>query len=209
MPSLPAEECSILEPLLQLHRYEIGEQIVTRGEAATQLYIVLEGELQVSREEVLGQTILLTRMCAGEIFGEVEFLAKIGRTVDVTAKTPATVAALSGAAFEEVRARIPYFVGRIEQLLAERVARLTQQIADVALLDVPERLMRLLRNSAHTLPDGTLVIDELPAQKELAQMLGATREVINRALRLLRESGEIATHGKRLVICRGTSSPAK
>jgi CRP/FNR family cyclic AMP-dependent transcriptional regulator len=95
----------------------------------------------------------------------------------------------------------PEFAVHLTRKLAHRVRALTSGMRDLALMDVYGRVARLLLDLAEEL-DGRLVIEEKLTQKDIAQRVGASREMISRIFSDLSAGGYVRKENRRLVIVR-------
>lgn len=200
VPGLPSPECSALAKHVRVRLYEPGERVCRYEDKGRDLYFLLEGELTVSRASSKGAAVLLTTMLRGEIFGEVALWTDGPRTVDVTARTGSVVGVISWEALQQLRKQLPTLFRMMEISLALRVERLTAQLADLALLKVPQRLVRALKRRAHPASEGEWVVEKVPSQRELAEEVGASREMVNRAMKVLRARKVLRWEGEHTLV---------
>jgi CRP-like cAMP-binding protein len=138
-----------------------------------------------------------------DIFGEMSIFDGRARSATVTAIVPTTLLVLSREDLENHLAAHPQTALQLLTEMAHRLRRADQAIAELALYDVSERLMRrlvgLAREDQLESPEG-LVIRRRPTQQDLANMVGSCRETINRAYNTLVKKGLVFTRGRSLVV---------
>jgi CRP/FNR family transcriptional regulator, cyclic AMP receptor protein len=162
-----------------------GEHLFLEGQGGDRLYVVLEGKIKLTRAAADGRENLLSVIGPGEMFGELSLFDPRPRTSTASAVTDATVAAL---AHEELRAWLlerPDVSMHMLQALARRLRRANDVVADLVFTDVPGRVAKNLLDLAERFGeqdrDGLHVHHDL-TQEELAQLVGASRETVNKAL---------------------------
>jgi len=162
-----------------------GEHLFLEGEDGDRLYVVLDGKIKLTRAAPDGRENLLSVLGPGEMFGELSLFDPRPRTSSASAVTDAVVAAL---AHDELR---PWLRDRPEVsmhmlgALARRLRRANDVTADLVFTDVPGRVAKNLLDLAERFgeqeSDGLHVHHDL-TQEELAQLVGASRETVNKAL---------------------------
>jgi len=162
-----------------------GEHLFLEGEDGDRLYVVLDGKIKLTRAAPDGRENLLSVLGPGEMFGELSLFDPRPRTSTASAVTDAALAAL---AHDELR---PWLRDRPEvsmhmlRALARRLRRANDVTADLVFTDVPGRVAKNLLDLADRFgeqeSDGLHVHHDL-TQEELAQLVGASRETVNKAL---------------------------
>ena len=162
-----------------------GEHLFLEGEDGDRLYVVLDGKIKLTRAAPDGRENLLSVLGPGEMFGELSLFDPRPRTASASAVTDAVVAAL---AHDELR---PWLRDRPEvsmhmlRALARRLRQANDVTADLVFTDVPGRVAKNLLDLADRFgeqeSDGLHVHHDL-TQEELAQLVGASRETVNKAL---------------------------
>jgi CRP-like cAMP-binding protein len=182
---------SDLEPaaLDQLCRYakhstlKRGATIVSRGDPGNSLIAVVSGTAKVSVSSADGRSAILNLIGPGEIFGEVAVLDGLARTADVTANTNCEIFIIDRRDFLPFVRSQPALAMKLIELLCTRLRRTSDQVEEVILQNLPGRLASaLLRlTEKHKLAPGgrTIAI----TQQEISEMVGMTRESINKQLR--------------------------
>jgi CRP/FNR family transcriptional regulator, cyclic AMP receptor protein len=162
-----------------------GEHLFLEGQDGDRLYVVLDGKLKLTRAAADGRENLLSVLGPGEMFGELSLFDPRPRTSSASAVTDATLAALTHEALKPWLRERPEVSLHMLQALARRLRRANDLNADLVFTDVPGRVAKNLLDLADRFgeqePDGLHVHHDL-TQEELAQLVGASRETVNKAL---------------------------
>ena len=172
--------------------------VINEGDHSDSLYLIISGKVKVYLGDESGKELILDIKGPGQYFGEMVLDDK-ARSATVMTLEPAQFAALSRAEFTAVLLKHPKIALQVIRNLI-RVARgLNENVRSLALLDVYGRVARVLMDLAVE-QDGKLVIPEKLTQKDIANRVGASREMINRILRDLTQGGYISAEGGRITI---------
>jgi CRP/FNR family cyclic AMP-dependent transcriptional regulator len=162
-----------------------GEHLFLEGQDGDRLYVVLDGKIKLTRAAVDGRENLLSVLGPGEMFGELSLFDPRPRTSSASAVTDATLAALGHDALRPWLLERPEVSMHMLQALAGRWGRPHDVTADLVFTDVPGRVAKNLLDLADRFGeqerDGLHVHHDL-TQEELAQLVGASRETVNKAL---------------------------
>src|SRR6195256_2513661 len=160
-----------------------GATIVSRGEPGNSLIAVISGTVKISISSAEGRSAILNLIGPGEIFGEVALLDGLARTADATANTNCEIYVIDRRDFLPFLRSQPGLAMKFIELLCTRLRWTSGQVEEVILQNLPGRLASaLLRlTEKHKLaPSGrTIAI----TQQEISEMVGMTRENINKQLR--------------------------
>jgi CRP-like cAMP-binding protein len=180
------------------------ETVVRQGDDSGDLYAVVRGRLKVSTANAEGEEMVLSILGAGDVFGEIALLDSQPRSATVSALEPCELLVIEGPAFRALLMRVPALSLSLMRVMAKRLRDLTGHAEDVSLLGVSARLARTLlalaRRFGERRAGGALEVVLKLSQQELGDMVGATREMVNRCLRRWSDAGTIETAGGRLVI---------
>jgi CRP/FNR family transcriptional regulator, cyclic AMP receptor protein len=181
---------SELEPeaLEQLCRYakhtslKRGATICSKGDPGNSLFAVISGTVKISISSAEGRTAILNLIGPGESFGEIAVLAGEGRTADATANTNCEILVIDRRDFLPFVRSQPALAMKFIELLCARLRRTSEQVEQIILKDLPGRLASaLLGLTAQRKLDResrTIAI----TQQEISEMVGMTRESINKQL---------------------------
>lgn len=201
--ALDAEAATALRASMVESRVPRGDAIFTEGEPGDRMYVILNGKVKLGQTSTDGRESLLAVLGPGEVFGELSLFDPGPRTATATAVTDVVVIGLG---HDNLR---PWLAGRPEvaesllQALAQRLRRTNETLADLVFSDVPGRVAKLLLELADKFgqpgPDGILVHHDL-TQEELAQLVGASRETVNKALADFTQRGWIVVDQREVVL---------
>jgi CRP/FNR family transcriptional regulator, cyclic AMP receptor protein len=205
-PLTPDERRQLLA-LARRRRFGKGEIVVHRDDPAETLHLVRSGCLAVRVLTPVGDVATLTLVGPGEAVGEIGLIRRERmRTATIQAVTPAETHALDRVAFERLRRDHPGVDTVLVQMLADRVANLTDQLMDALYTPAPKRVAGLIERLAETYrtPSGAATIPL--TQEELASLAGTSRLTVSRVLGEMRRSGRVEVSRGRLVV--RAASPA-
>ena len=173
------------------------------GDPGGLLYLISRGKVKISHTTAEGQEVVLAILGPGDFFGELALLDDSPRSATAIALEPTETWTLHREEFIHYLSDNPDFALHVLKVLARNIRRLNTQLADIFFLDLPGRLARVLLNLAEQygrkMTDGTL-IDLSLTQTDLAEMTGATRVSINKALGRFRRAGWIRVNGRRVTV---------
>ena len=200
---LAPEELAGLAALLSRRRYAKGEVIFHQGDAGTALYIVEEGGVKIVLGSEEGKEVILALLGRGDFFGELALLDGEPRSADAVARDATQLLALRRDDFLRFVLDKPRVAASLLAVLSRRLRRTDQLVHDAAFLDVRGRLARVLLELAEAQgqpePEGVVLAARL-TQGELAEMVGATRESINKWLGFYTRRGVLRFERGRLTL---------
>ncbi len=183
--ALDHESAAHLRAAMTRRTVRRGHVIFTEGQKGDRLFVVLAGKVKISRSSADGRENILALLGPSELFGELSLFDPGPRTATATALTEATMASLDHEELREwLRAR-PEVAEQLLGALARRLRRTNEAMADLVFSDVPGRvakqLLDLAQRFGQATAEGVRVQHDL-TQEELAQLVGASRETVNKAL---------------------------
>jgi CRP-like cAMP-binding protein len=146
---------------------------------------------------------LLAILEAGELFGEMALLDGKERSADATANTSSVLAILDRHEVLSFLERNPAAWPRIVEILCDRIRHTDIQLAEVALLRLPARLAKAILRIASNDPNPTGDYKHFHVQltqQDLANMVGATRETVNKCLAAWQRQGLIHIDGGQITV---------
>jgi CRP/FNR family transcriptional regulator, cyclic AMP receptor protein len=161
-----------------------GSAIFSKGDPGNSLVAVIRGTVKISISSAEGRSAILNLIGAGEIFGEVALLDGLARTADATANTDCEIFVIDRREFLPFVRSQPALAMKFIELLCARLRWTSDQVEQVILQDLPGRLASALirLTEKHKLAPGgrrTIAV----TQQEISEMVGMTRESINKQLR--------------------------
>lgn len=177
--------------------------VFQEGEPGDSLYVVLAGKVKLARRAGDGRENLVAVMGPSDEFGELSLFDPGPRTVTATALTDTRLARLPKDALQQwVRTR-PQIAMRLLWVLARRLRRTNAMLADLIFVDVAGRVAKQVLEMAQRFgtvePCGVRVQHNL-TQEELAQLVGASRETVNKSLAEFASRGWLRLEGKNVLI---------
>ena len=162
-----------------------GATVFAEGEPGDTLYIVLSGKVKIGRKAADGRENMLSVMGPSDMFGELSLFDPGPRTASATVVSDARLASLAHSSLRPWLTDRPEIAEQLLRVLARRLRRTNDALADLIFTDVPGRVAKALLGLADRFgteePEGVRVHHDL-TQEELAQLVGASRETVNKAL---------------------------
>ena len=193
---LPPAELLALAGLMRPRPYARDEVIYLRGDPGTAFYVVASGRVKIALTSPDGKEIILRRLSEGEFHGELALLDGEPRSADAVATEPSVQLVLQRDAFRQFLAEHPHAATQLLATVSRYLRRNAELIQNATFLDVPARLARILLElatspgSTDLPPPGAVIADRIK-QAELASLVGATRESINKSLAAFEKQGLI------------------
>ena len=193
-------ELQAIEQTMVPKRYRQNTVIIDQGDEANKVYFLCEGRVQVFVADEDGREVVLGQLEPGAIIGELALLAEAPRTASVVTLEDSAFLVLTRKSFLQALEQYPGTAINLARSLARHVQGLTEAVGDFALLDVYGRVAKLLRSSARD-QQGCLITPKWTHQ-QIADRVGASREMVSKILKELRAGGYIGVEGKRYILQR-------
>jgi CRP-like cAMP-binding protein len=162
-----------------------GHTLFKEGDAGDRLFVVVEGKLKLGTSSGDGRENLLSILGPGDMFGELSLFDPGPRTATATAVTDSRVLALANDQVIGWVTAHPQVSLQLLKRLARRLRRTNEVLADLVFADVPGRVAKAIMDLGErfgTKKDDGLHVNHELTQEELAQLVGASRETVNKAL---------------------------
>lgn len=180
-----------------------GSILFKEGDDGEHLYIIIDGKLKLGTSSGDGRENLLSILGPGEMFGELSLFDPGPRTSTATAVTDAKLLSLSHEKVIPWLKQNPEVSLQLLTRLSQRLRRTNEAVGDLVFSDVPGRVAKALidlgERFGKTTPEGLLVNHDL-TQEELAQLVGASRETVNKALADFAGRGWLKLDGRSVLI---------
>jgi CRP-like cAMP-binding protein len=200
---LPEEERERLGRLLRPRRYRRREVLFLEGDEGAALGLIAAGQIRIQLTGTDGREIIINVYGPGEILGELALLDGEPRSADAIAQDGSRVFWLRREDFAAFLDSHPHAALTMLTGLSHRLRHTTRTMQDATFRSVPARLAGLLLDLAardgRAIPQG-IGIESRRTQVELAAMVGASRETVNRALRGFKQDGLIGRDSNRITI---------
>jgi CRP/FNR family cyclic AMP-dependent transcriptional regulator len=163
-----------------------GEVLFDEGDPGDRLYVINEGKIKLGASSSDGRETLLAILGPGEMFGELSFFDPGPRNATAVALTDVSLLGVGHADLEPWLTGRPEVAASLLAALARRLRRTNEAMADLVFSDVPGRVAKALLDLAGKFgepnDDGSVHVVHDLTQEELAQLVGASRETVNKAL---------------------------
>ncbi|MGI6786419.1 MAG: Crp/Fnr family transcriptional regulator [Gleimia sp.] len=180
-----------------------GEILFEEGEQGNRLYIITEGKVKLGHTSLDGRENLLAVLGPGEIIGELTLFDPGPRSTTATAVSPVTLLHLDHSDLSVILDTNPTMGKHMLRALARRLRRTNESLADLVFSDVPGRVAKALLDLADRFgtptEEGVHVPHDL-TQEELAQLVGASRETVNKSLADFVSRGWIQLEGRAVTL---------
>lgn len=176
-----------------------GSIIFSKDDAGTCLFTVCSGTVQVIVPSVDGKSAVFNFIADGDVFGEIALLDGRPRTADAMAFTDCKLMTMERRDFIPILRSHPEVAITLLEILCQRLRRTTEQVQDLMFLDLRGRLVKaLLLLSQKAEPNGRILI----SQNDLSQIVGMSREMINKQLQVWASNRWILLERKRITVLR-------
>jgi len=180
-----------------------GSILFKEGDDGEHLYVIIDGKLKLGTSSGDGRENLLSILGPGEMFGELSLFDPGPRTSTATAVTDAKLLSLSHEKVIPWLKQNPEVSLQLLTRLSQRLRRTNEAVGDLVFSDVPGRVAKALIDLGDrfgkTTPEGLLVNHDL-TQEELAQLVGTSRETVNKALADFAGRGWLKLDGRSVLI---------
>jgi CRP-like cAMP-binding protein len=199
--SLGEHELDLLLEVTTTKRLEPKELLFRKGDPGKQLYGILSGRLKVMASGKDGRELVFGLMGPGEVIGEIALMDSNPRSATVVALEPSELLTLHRRELIPFLERQPKMAIHLAGVLAGRLRRLSEHTEDTLFLPLPSRMAKtLLALSSSYGHDDASTVDIPLAQQDLADMVGTTRESVNKQLRAWEDGGIVALKRARVAV---------
>ena len=176
-----------------------GATIFQKGDPGDSLFAICAGTVRIGSHSAEGKDAVLNLIHAGEIFGEIALLDGRPRSADAQAVGDCELMVIARRDFMPMVAREPELALRLIEVLCARLRRTSQQVEDMTFLDLPARLAKTLlwlaASSRHAVSRKITL-----TQREIGEIVGMTRESVNKQLRAWEARGWISLRRGTIVV---------
>ncbi|OBF26534.1 Crp/Fnr family transcriptional regulator [Mycobacterium sp. ACS1612] len=183
--------------------FPCGHTVFAEGDPGDRLFIIISGKVKISRRSPNGRENMLAIMGPSDMFGELSIFDPGPRTSSATTITEVRAASMDRDALRAWIAERPEIAEQLLRVLARRLRRTNNYLADMIFTDVPGRVAKQLLQLAQrfgTQESGAVRVTHDLTQEEIAQMVGASRESVNKALADFAHRGWIRLEVESVVI---------
>lgn len=200
---LNEQQFALLSSRVQKISLRRGEVLFVEGDEGDRLYIITEGKIKLGHSSEDGRESLLAILGPGEMIGELTLFDPGKRSTTATAVSPAAMLCLDHSDLVQILDTNPEVAKHLLRALAQRLRRTNESLSDLVFSDVPGRVAKALLDLAERFgtpsDDGMHVPHDL-TQEELAQLVGASRETVNKSLADFVSRGWIRLEGRAVTL---------
>lgn len=195
--AMPAAEQDRILDLASERLVRRGQVIFQRGDIESSMMALLRGSVRISTGSADGREVVLNTITAGEVFGEIALLDGKPRSATATATEDSTLLVI------ERRHFLPFLFGnedlvlRMLTVLCQRLRQTSDALGDMATLDLPGRLARLLLRLANdhgSMTPAGIRIDFKLSQRDIGTRVASSRESVNKQLHVWQDAGWLSMH---------------
>ena len=195
---LSNEALAEIEQHSSVKSYKKNTIVINQDDETYSLYVILSGSVKVFVSGEDGREAVLNRQEAGDYFGDLALIDKQPRVASVMTTEPSKFMIISREDFLSCLAKNPEIAVNLIKPMTARMRMLARNVSSLALLDVYGRVARTLLEQAEE--KGDVLVTEKLTQQEIADMVGASRAMVSRILKDLKEGGYISIEKKRITI---------
>jgi CRP/FNR family cyclic AMP-dependent transcriptional regulator len=187
-------------PVIELSR---GESLFREGDAANDLYVVVDGTVKVSVASQTGAEMVLTTLGRGDAVGELALFDDAPRSATVSAVAKSALVSIDRSSMIAILVEYPGAVDGLLRGIAGALRRLTEQAADLVFLDLDGRVAKLLGQAARRAGGGSadpIELDLHLTQRELADIVGGSRQSVNQILKAFERRGLLEVRGTTIAV---------
>lgn len=198
---LPYEQATELAAQSTVHSCSRGTVLVEQGTTGRDLIVLLEGIAHVIRKDPQGREVILRVLKNGAIAGDLSLIDNQPHSATIRCIKSCHVMITPGQALAASLARQPYpLTDALLKHLSSRLRVAHRHVATLALFDVPDRVHRQLFDLGTELADGSREVCDRLSQQDIARMVGASREMVGRALAQLELRGTVKREDGRFIV---------
>lgn len=188
--SLSETQANVLAQAAQKKLFKRNERIVENGQQTHSLFIILSGSARVTLVDDKGRELILAQLQAGDFIGEMSLLDNEPHSASVVADSVVDTLVFERAAFNHCMHENGALTVAIMRSFVERMRKANQKICDLALVGVYGRVYGRLKEMASPIsPDNTVAVVKKFSRSVLAKEVGASREMVSRALKDFEKQG--------------------
>lgn len=201
--ALDNEAASALRSTMVEVKIARGDDLFVEGDPGDRLYVIVDGKIKLGTTSSDGRESLLAVLGPGEMFGELSLFDPGPRTATATAIVDSKVLALGHEDLGPWLSGRPAVSQELLKSLAQRLRRTNEALADLVFSDVPGRVAKALLELSEkfgTRRDDGLYVAHDMTQEELAQLVGASRETVNKALAEFAQRGWVKLEPRAILL---------
>ena len=183
----------------EISKYEHGQVVLPEGRVSGKLHILIDGRVKVTRTKH-GKHLTLGVLRPGDMFGELSMIHGLPTTADIEATEDSTVLSISRDKVYSMLQNYPEFMHLFLETLSNRTRHVIESVSAMALEDVYGRLRRTLRSLAEE--NGTGQKINGVTHTDLAEMVGASREMVSIIMKELKMGDYLRVDGRTITLLK-------
>ena len=200
---LPDSDLDGISNVCQTRKYPKNSMIILEEEMGDVVFIVKLGTVKITRVNDEGKEVILAMLGEGEVFGEMAVLDGESRSANALAQENCEVIAINRQEFLNILKTNHKVSFNLMTEFAIRLRKSDQQIEALSLDDAEHRIGVSILNLAEEMGiirHGSVTVENLPYQQDIANMAGTSRETVSRVMKMFEERGLIEKTGHTLII---------
>jgi CRP/FNR family cyclic AMP-dependent transcriptional regulator len=193
---IPSDRLSWLAEHLHRRNIPPGTNIISAEQPGETVYVILSGCVKIHVEQANGTDVTLAILGPGDVVGEMSLLDGTGRSANVLALEDTSLLWMDRDAFEECLRNMPGVTANMMRILCNRLRYAGQQIQALASMNVQGRVARQILDFAQrygkVTPEGDVLIPIRLTQSDLASLVGASRERVNKIIAIAKRNEHIS-----------------
>ena len=205
---ITSDQSILLSEAVTKRRYKRGEAMVEQGAHANALVLILAGRARVVMTDRQLREVILATLRPGDYLGEMSLIDSEPHSASVVAEIQTDTLVLGRSEFERCLNDHAPMAQAVMRGLVLRLRQANEKISSLALLNVYERVAKVLMGYAIPSGDKKLVIRDKMSRQDIAKMVGASREMVSRVMRDFEEQGFIEiSEGGLMMLTERRASP--
>ena len=205
---ITSDQSILLSEAVTKRRYKRGEAMVEQGAHANALVLILAGRARVVMTDRQLREVILATLRPGDYLGEMSLIDSEPHSASVVAEIQTDALVLGRSEFERCLNDHAPMAQAVMRGLVLRLRQANEKISSLALLNVYERVAKVLMGYAIPSGDKKLVIRDKMSRQDIAKMVGASREMVSRVMRDFEQQGVIdISEGGLITLTERRASP--
>ena len=198
---LSESDLAIIEKNCRRQTYPAQTIIISEGDITDSLFVIRSGRVKIFLSDSNGKEVVVGTRGVGDYIGELAPIDDAERSASVVTLEKSSFTIITKSVFKQILSTYPDIALNIMKDLSEKVRTLDSNVKSLALRDVRERVIEFLIN--HSIPEGqNLIMIERFTQQDIADRIGASREMVARILGSLRDAGYLESAGRKMIMKR-------
>jgi CRP/FNR family cyclic AMP-dependent transcriptional regulator len=200
---LTAEQLERIWRVSVLHKFKKNEMIVFEDEPDTRLYIILKGLVKLTRLSEEGREVIFSFLGEGDVFGELAILDDEFRSTNAVVVGDSTICYIQKMDYLKIFYDCPQLTLNLLRDMTQRLRKRDAQIKSMSFQNATGKVANTILRFADDVGDihmGQVEIPRLPPHRDIANMVGTSRETISRAINWLTDKGYLHKEHGRLII---------